>query len=136
MFLALEEPPAQKFIHGLSGGWDVMLPALQTLKKLELTMDRCFVGPDSNMLASVPFDLGRFQPGTFKIEQNCSYPNNQALLRFLTCFLSIPSSPSGIEVLETRITWFNVKVGHGKDYFHLVPDGPRWASVSLLGLSL
>ena len=74
------------------------------------------VESDTNMLASVPFDLGRFPAlRHFKIEQTCSYRYNRALLRFLDCLLSIPSSPSGIEVLETRITWFDVK--DGKDLF-------------------
>ena len=82
------------------------------------------------MLASVPFDLGRFPAlRHFKIEQRCSYPYNQALLRFLTCLLSISSSPSGIEVLETRITWYYVEDGHGTDLFS---SDAGWSSLDEL----
>ena len=59
----------------------------------------------------------------------CDYPDNQAVLRFLTCLLSIQSSPSGIEVLETRITWFDVEVGHGKDLFS---SDAGWATLDEL----
>ena len=70
------------------------------------------------MLANVPFDLGRFPAlRHFKFEQRCPYSYNRTFLRSLTCLLSTPSSPSGIEVLETRITWYDIKDGHGKDLF-------------------
>ena len=80
------------------------------------------------MLASVPFELGRFPAlRHFKIEQRCLYPN---FLRFLTCFLSIPSSPSAIEVLETRIVWYDVEVGHEKDLFS--SDSRYWMNLDRL----
>ena len=103
--------------HSLSRGWDVMLLALQTLKKLELTLNRFFdIQVDAeNTLASLSFDLGRFPAlRHFKFEQQCSFLN---FLRLLTRLLSIHSSPIGIEVLEIRMTWFAVKDGHGKDLF-------------------
>ena len=99
--------------RSLSHGWDVMLLALQTLKKLELTVNRQVDA--ENTLASVPFDLGRFPAlRHFKFEQQCPTLD---ILHLLTGLLSIQSSPSGIEVLEAGITWFDVLDGHGKDLF-------------------
>ena len=67
------------------------------------------------MLTSIPFDLSRFPAlRHINIEQHIFYFPN--FLHFLTCLLSIPSSPSGIEVLETRIIWSDVENGHEKDF--------------------
>ena len=75
-------------------------------------------------MTRAPFDLGQFPAlRHFKIEQRGRCSN---FIRVLTCLLSIPSSPSGIEVLETRIAWDDVKVGHGKDLFS--PD-PGWSTL-------
>ena len=79
------------------------------------------------MLVRVPFDLSRFPAlRHLKIDQQSSDLN---ISRFLTRLLSIPSSPSGIEVLETRFVWDRVKVGHGKDLFS---SDTRWSTLDEL----
>ena len=89
-----------------------MLLALQTLKKLEPTVDHFGRRIDAeNALASVFLIWVGFQPC------DISKLNSSVHLRIFFVFSPACSPPSGIEVLETRITWFNVKDRHGKDLF-------------------
>ena len=103
----------------LSRGWDVILLALQTLEKLKLKVE-CFGFGRFHLVCALWLLLthDKLNHKTYRIVSlfnliwvgsqpcdisklnrtvtDCWYPNNQALFRFLTCLLSIPSSPSGI----------------------------------------
>ena len=70
------------------------------------------------VLDNVPFDLSRFPAlRHLKVQRQSLYRDKLSPVRFLTPWLSISSSSSGIEVLEIGIMWHTIKDEHGKDLF-------------------